>query len=105
MAVIALPTRLAEKVELHLAHLLSESPNPRAEASEMAERLEEAGLFDSYLPPKASPALLAKVLIGKNPLMVDRLLPENQRREWSPRDCETVGDLVSNLLPAGPSLD
>lgn len=100
---VKMPLSLQDRAAHRLAVLLRDSTDRKGEMAEAVSRLADAGLWEGILPPNPTPDQFATAIILNNPLMRENLM--NQRLEWSPQGQETVGDLISCLMPASGGLD
>lgn len=91
-------TKLLEMLADRLVELLKEADDPLAEMKDAARRLFEADLSDFQPDAKTTPQEFAATVIEDNPAL--RSLVPHLRRPERPELIESVGELISLLLPA-----
>ncbi|MDH3581779.1 MAG: hypothetical protein OEM91_14275 [Hyphomicrobiales bacterium] len=100
---LSLPSKSMSAWADRLAVLIKESDYPEADMREAAVRVFEAGLVLEE-PDAVNPEKFARLLIEENELMIDRM-PVVASSIDDLRTLETVGDLISHLLPSNNALD
>jgi hypothetical protein len=88
---------LRSQIAARLLMLLRQSSDPEWEMNQAWTRLAEADLMQANPPLPLQPASFVRVAIADNPDLQSRL--ETMERMFDPQASETVGDLISNLLP------
>ena len=92
-----------DRIAKRLVTLLRESEDPNAEMSDVLSILEEHGLWNGSMDParidRGVPKFygFAQNAIVENELVRDAL--EQSDREFEPIYCESVEELISELLP------
>ncbi len=103
------PAEYADAVARRLIALLRESRDPEGEMCGVLLRLEEAGLWNGSTDPKAFGHGAQRFFGFAHNVIAENLdLREalsSMSLEFHPQSCETIGDLVSYLLPAAGGLE
>jgi hypothetical protein len=91
---------LLSKVATRLVQLLEASKNQRADRAEAVAMLEDRDLYQGgALNPNLSPFQFAGALIEDDLQLQSSV--GYLRHSFDPKASETVGDLISHLLPGG----
>ena len=91
-----------ERIADRMAQLLGEEPDLDEARSEVLHRMEAAGVYDGPMDLTGSPSQFATKVIEFNPHLraaVSRL------HDFNPYRIETLGELVSLLLPSQGELE
>ena len=91
-------TKLLEMLADRLVELLKDADDPLAEMKQAAKRLFDADLSDAQPDATTTPREFARMAIEDNPAL--RSLVPHLRRPERPEQIDTVGELISLLLPA-----